>query len=1037
MPQTYVEGQRLKGSDGKTYVVVNGTPMLESSVRNSIVVKGGDPNKAEEDRINLDIKRAQLKKIQGDLPPDEAPIVPNGATGQDFLKTLKPADQAIVKGLANGTIAFPTGAALRTPYWQRMLGNVVNFDPDFDQVNYGARYATRKDFTSGKSSQNIKALNTAIGHLGQLYSQIGGTSSTNFTPYNSVANATSKIFGSSGPTLYDQTAGAVSSELTQVFRGSGGAEADVQRYLGELNSNASLEQKQAAIRNIMGLLNSRLEAVRDQYAKGMGTTAQPLEVLDPHAKEVVSAVMGEGKPPGLPQVDITTLGGTPAAPGAKTLLAEDTKSIPDPEAQKYFSDINSLAMAGAPDEQFLALAKERGVAPPTAFLNWRRANNPNWRGPLTSRDPLTKEVPNDSTLSNVTGAVNNEAIGTFAANAGNEVALGVPQIAASALSGNDARADAAWTIMNQNHPYAAGAGKLVGSAAGAAAAELSALRAVNALRLAKGLEPLGDVGSFLTRRAADSGSGAVSGYSSAADGQGLNGAVMGAIAAPLTGAVGEGLGRFAVEPPMRLPDGSILGGPDKPPQSERMITGAMDNPGKVVDSLTEGRDLGLPLTAADTDPGLRSLAGSAVRRSPTASGIAEDTLIPRGRGQIDRFQGGINKNLGPTGNVPQLTDDMLAGAKAKAGPLYDKAYGAPAVTSDKITDILNTPFGQKALAQAVTIAKNERVNPNALSVDFNAAGEPVMRARPSMRTLDLVKRGMDDVLEGYRDTTTGRLNLGESGQAELGVKRDFLSELDRLNPAYKKARAAYSGPAQELDVIRKGQDAFKAPPDALSFDVSKMAPAKRPLLQLGYRDALSKAGDNYRLSSNPYDMTLGTPAAESRLLSVYGADEGAGNLLRLRDIERNMQSTSNDILGNSKTAQRNIADKAFAGGEVSNAVADVALSTVLGQPPVGTMVRAVRGGLFDKFKMGLGKKGAANADEIARVLLKADPDATLGDLADIVKRGGDYKAYIAGRKKKYGIGGGIAGAYVGGAITDKVTNNPSRSQLAAPYSGGL
>jgi hypothetical protein len=215
-----------------------------------------------------------------------------GVNGDAFLQTLQPNTAAQVKALAEGRMQFPSGFALKTPYWQQMLSAVSQYDPNFDQVNFNARSKTRSDFTSGKNAQNIKALNTAIGHLGTLNDQIDNTASGSLTPLNYLENKTAELTGSSGPTQFKQTAGALSSELTQVFRGSGGAEADVKRYLEELNVNGSKEQKKAAVQNIVTLLNSRLSAIGDQYNQGMGTTADPLTLLNPHAQSVLQKVSG-------------------------------------------------------------------------------------------------------------------------------------------------------------------------------------------------------------------------------------------------------------------------------------------------------------------------------------------------------------------------------------------------------------------------------------------------------------------------------------------------------------------------------------------------------------------------------------------------------------------------------------------------------------------------------------------------------------------------------------------------------------------------
>lgn len=223
-----------------------------------------------------------------------------GPSGDEFLKTLPSNIGAQVKALAEGRMAFPSGFALKSPYWQQMLTAVSQYDPNFDAVNYNARSKTRNDFTSGKNAQNLKALNTAIGHLGTLNDQIAGTASHGLTPLNYVQNLGNELTGDAGPTQFKQTASALASELTQVFRGSGGAEADVKRYLSELDVNASKAQKQAAVKNIVDLLSSRTSAIGDQYNQGMGTTADPLTLLNPKARAVlenIASTTGGAKSP--------------------------------------------------------------------------------------------------------------------------------------------------------------------------------------------------------------------------------------------------------------------------------------------------------------------------------------------------------------------------------------------------------------------------------------------------------------------------------------------------------------------------------------------------------------------------------------------------------------------------------------------------------------------------------------------------------------------------------------------------------------------
>jgi hypothetical protein len=60
------------------------------------------------------------------------------------------------------------------------------------------------------------------------------------------------------------------------------------------------------------------------------------------------------------------------------------------------------------------------------------------------------------------------------------------------------------------------------------------------------------------------------------------------------------------------------------------------------------------------------------------------------------------------------------------------------------------------------------------------------------------------VIEAYRDPVTGRLNLDTVGRAINATQREFIKELDKLNPAYGEYRAAFAGPAKLANALTKG-----------------------------------------------------------------------------------------------------------------------------------------------------------------------------------------------------------------------------------------
>lgn len=231
-------------------------------------------------------------------------------TGDAFLQTLdKPvADQ--VKALADGRMAFPSGFALKSPYWQHMIQAVSQYDPSFDAINYNARGKTRNDFTSGKSATQINAMNTVIGHLKSLSDSADGLNNTRFVPLNTYVNMAESAIGDPRYKQFDTTKKAVVDELTRVWRGNGGSEGDIKTWSDQINSANSPAQLHGVINQIGELLESKINAMGEQYKQGMGTAGNPIQLVTPQAGQVLkvlhnraagtkdSSSNGAGLPPG-------------------------------------------------------------------------------------------------------------------------------------------------------------------------------------------------------------------------------------------------------------------------------------------------------------------------------------------------------------------------------------------------------------------------------------------------------------------------------------------------------------------------------------------------------------------------------------------------------------------------------------------------------------------------------------------------------------------------------------------------------------------
>lgn len=429
----------------------------------------------------------------------------------------------------------------------------------------------------------------------------------------------------------------------------------------------------------------------------------------------------------------------------------------------------------------------------------------------------------------------------------------------------------------------------------------------------------------------------------------------------------------------------------------KSVGGNFDN---AISQMDEAGNFGLPMTLADADPALRSLAGSTVRKSPDARGIAEQTLIPRQRGQYDRLIGAIDRDLGPIANVPQLSDDLIKKARADAGPLYDQAYSAPGASSVDISGIIKTPIGQQGLQRAGARVQNQLgpdgqpIDPTSLGFDFNDAGETMLTRTPSFQQLDQFKQGLDDVINAGYDPIS-RQYTPEAAQA-IDLKNRLVSQIDSVNPAYKDARAAYAGPAADRAALQQGKDALRLPPDAMNFQRQALGTSEQAQYGLGYRSGMAEQAGKARYAANPWETAYGTPQAQQKVGALF--PEGADRFGRQYGLESQMAQTNNAVIGGSPTAERLISDANFDMGFLPTVAMDAATT--------GTPLMSA-GRLGAKFAGGeLGRIGAKKkADALAPILFNADPAqnaAVIRELQKTIKVQKKGKGMFGNRARKLG-----------------------------------
>ena len=338
------------------------------------------------------------------------------------------------------------------------------------------------------------------------------------------------------------------------------------------------------------------------------------------------------------------------------------------------------------------------------------------------------------------------------------------------------------------------------------------------------------------------------------------------------------------------------------------------------------------------------------------------------------------------GNVilnPVQTD--LHGAYAAAKAEFDAANASH-------QSAMIMPGANTAAASArLEAARQSLERANAALQNAPTAGVAQGSSNYTPQTLDYVKRGMDDVLEQYRNPMTGKLQLDEAGRAQNGVLRSLLSEVDRINPAYGQARAAYAGPAGERAALQMGTQVPNQSAEEVAYTLGNLGGNKPAQYRLGAASALSHQANKVRYSRNPYDAIAGSPESRARLNTLW--PQGAPRFTRQADLEAEMGRTFTEALGGSATQPRAMADQAFDVGPVPAAAIDLANGFMTGSPPVATLSRIVGNFLKDSYRLGLGVK---KADTIGPVLLNPNAAQAAQIFSDIRKNA--IKSGMLGKK---------------------------------------
>ena len=286
---------------------------------------------------------------------------------------------------------------------------------------------------------------------------------------------------------------------------------------------------------------------------------------------------------------------------------------------------------------------------------------------------------------------------------------------------------------------------------------------------------------------------------------------------------------------------------------------------------------------------VKSLADVAQKYPSEARQAAKLALEERAAGQAGRIQGDISKYLGGFTDPFEYTTAIAQRQKQVSSPLYQKAYSYGEVTEPNVLKFLELPQFKTAAKEAQAL--------------LAAEGRTVDMSRPTVETLDNIKRGLDVLIEKETDSFG---KVSKLGNIYKNKKNEFLSELDTAVPDFGRARAAFAGEAELLDATKLGQDFYKQTASEANRTFAKLSQSEQEAYKIGALDAVKTKIQTAKDTADIRKRIFGSPEERQRVSSLFPDDATFKQFEKDMMTESMMRKTQEKVLGNSATAERQL-----------------------------------------------------------------------------------------------------------------------------------
>jgi hypothetical protein len=288
-------------------------------------------------------------------------------------------------------------------------------------------------------------------------------------------------------------------------------------------------------------------------------------------------------------------------------------------------------------------------------------------------------------------------------------------------------------------------------------------------------------------------------------------------------------------------------------------------------------------------------------------------LVNSANSDLRKAQAGLQQAQHQLQHISEVRQQILGMVQHAQADIDANTPGA--VWSPRLQQFLDQPEIKSGLQTGYKMARQKAVT-NGVPINareyaitgFDENGDAIVGRVPTMRLLAAAKTGLDAELDKpiYHDELTGSLN--QAGVHLDGMRRAFVEELDRLNPAYKTARAVWSGDTASMQAVRYGEKQWtNKRPEEIADDIAKMAPGDVEFARLGLAANLRKRMYQMGGSGNEARAVAGDKSdswLRQQIRPFFRTDEEFKAFTDSVDAENLLFTKKFELKGGSHTAGR-------------------------------------------------------------------------------------------------------------------------------------